>query len=160
MNKVLAFLEANGIKYTLHQHQAVFTTEEAKVHTGDIPGLACKNILLRNRKKSRYFLLVLPADKVINIKLFGAVVGEKSLSFASREALMEKLGLTPGAVSPFGLINDFSHAVEVFLDENVFEAPVVTFHPNVNTATLELEKQMFHQYLDVLEQKITVLTFE
>ena len=157
MKKVLNFLSLHDIEYVLHEHEAVFTTEEAKAHAGDIPGLACKNLLLRNRKKTRYFLLVLPADKPTNIKEFAGRVGAKNLSFASADALMEKLGLTPGSVSPFGLINDTAGSVELFVDQEVMDAAIVTFHPNINTATLELTKQMFRKYLEVLGCGYSVL---
>ena len=156
MKQVLIFLKENNIQYILHKHPAVFTCAEAELHTGNIPGLACKNLFLRNRKKSRYFLLVLPASMPTNLKAFGSAVGEKSISFASSDVLYEKLGLAPGSVSPFGLINDPKLSVELFIHPSISDAPIVTFHPNVNTATLELTQEMFRKYLDVIGHSANV----
>lgn len=157
MEETIQFLAQHNIEYTLHEHIAVFTCEEADEHCGDIPGLACKNLLIRNRKKSRFFLLILPNDMQTDIKNFSLSVGEKNMSFANSDLLMAKLGLKPGSVSPFGLINDTENTVEVFIHRKVHEADIVTFHPNVNTATLELTKGMFHQYLDIVKQSVTII---
>src|SRR3990167_8246235 len=106
MTHVEDFLKSHNIQYALHEHPAVSTCEEAEKYCGDIPGLACKNLLLRDKKGRRYFLFVLPAEKRADLKQIGEIVGEKRVSFANAEALKEKLGLEPGAVSPFGLLND------------------------------------------------------
>jgi Ala-tRNA(Pro) deacylase len=157
MNDVNQFLSANNIEFTLHEHPAVYTCEEAEKHCGDIPGIACKNLLLRNKKGKRYFLVVLPAKKQTDLKKFANIVGENKISFASSELLKEKLGLEPGAVSPFGLINDTNKSVEVYIDSDIYNAETVSFHPNVNTATLELSKDMFRKFLRAIEHKITVI---
>ena len=157
MEETIQFLSRHNIEYVLHKHMAVFTCEEAEANCGDIPGMACKNLLLRNRKKSRFFLLILPHDMQTAIKKFSLSVGEKNLSFANSDILMEKLGLTPGSVSPFGLLNDTENAVEVFIHQKVYNAEIITFHPNINTATLELTRGMFHEYLDKIEQQVTII---
>ena len=157
MEKVLSYLGDHNIGYTLHEHIAVFTCEEAKAHAGDIPGMACKNLLLRNRKKTRFILLVLPANKKTDIKAFSLSIGEKNLSFTSSDLLMEKLGLEPGSVSPFGLINDVDNTVDLYIHREVYDASIVTFHPNINTATLELTREMFHRYLGGLVQEVEVM---
>src|SRR3989338_807524 len=137
MTNVEKYLQDNQIKYVLHEHPAVYTCEEAEKFCGDIPGLACKNLLLKDKKGRRYFLIVLPAEKRADLKQIGKTVGEKRVCFAHAEALEEKLGLEPGAVSPFGLLNDKNLDVEVFIDEEVYNADIVSFHPNRNTASLE-----------------------
>ena len=81
-NNVEQYLQANQIKYVLHEHPAVFTCEEAEKYCGDIPGLPCKNLLLRDKKKRRYFLLILPAEKRADLKKIGETVGESKVSFA------------------------------------------------------------------------------
>ena len=133
------FLELHQITATLHEHPAVFTCEEAEIHCAHIPGLACKNLFLKG-KSGRYFLLILPANKRTDLKKFAQTVGETKVSFASPEAMKEKLHLEPGSVSPFGLINDTEKSVEVHIDKEVHDAAIVGFHPNRNTATLELSK--------------------
>jgi len=157
MDSVKQFLTSNHIEYTLHEHPAVYTVEEAEKYRGDIKGLACKNLFLRDQKKRRFFLLVLPAKKQTDLKKFSRAGDTGKLSFASKELLFEKLGLDPGAVSPFGLINDRTHEVEVFVDKEVYDADSVGFHPNINTATLELTGEMFRKYLSILRHEIRVI---
>lgn len=157
MTNVEEYLQDNQIKYVLHEHPAVYTCEEAEKHCGDIPGLACKNLLLKDKKGRRYFLIVLPAEKRADLKGIGKTVGESKVSFASPEALKEKLGLEPGAVSPFGLLNDKNHEVEVYVDEKVYNADIVSFHPNRNTASLELTGEMFRKFLQAIENKVHVI---
>ncbi len=151
------FLDSQQIKYVLHEHPAVFTCEEAEKYCADIPGLPCKNLLLKNKGSKRFFLVVLPAKKRTELKKFGAIVEEKKISFASAEALLEKLGLEPGAVSPFGLLNDKNNEVEVYVDKDVYDADIVSFHPNRNTATLELTGEMFHKFLQSIDNEVNVV---
>ena len=147
MLNVEDFLKSKDIKYVLHEHQAVYTCEEAEKYCGNVPGLACKNLLLQDKKGRRYFLVVLPAEKRTDLKKFAGIVGEVKVSFASPEILMEKLGLNPGAVSPFGLLNDNKKEVEVYIDSDVYNADIVSFHPNRNTASVELSGEMFRKFL-------------
>lgn len=143
------FLQSNRIEYVLREHPAVFTCEDAEKYCIDVFGLACKNLFLRNEKNNRHFLVVLPAAKRADLKKVGEIVGERRLSFASPHALRDKLCLEPGSVSPFGLINDINKEVEVYIDKEVYDADVVNFHPNRNTASLELTRKMFHNYLKI-----------
>jgi Ala-tRNA(Pro) deacylase len=157
MNDVTKFLSKNNINFTLHKHPAVYTCEEAEKYCGDIPGIEGKNLLLRSKKGKRHFLVILPANKKTDLKKFAELVNEKKISFASSKALKEKLGLEPGSVSPFGLINDSEHRVEVYIDSEIYNADIVSFHPNVNTATLELSKNMFHKFLQTIDHEIHVI---
>ncbi len=157
MQKVLNFLQSNEIDFVLHKHIAVFTCEEVDEHCSDIQGLSCKNLFIKNRKGKRFFLIVLPASKKADVKAIGRMVGQSGLTFANAGNLKDKLDLEPGSVSPFGLINDVNSEVEVFIDKTVFEAQIVNFHPNKNTATLELTNVMFKKYLGTLNNKIEVL---
>jgi Ala-tRNA(Pro) deacylase len=157
MNNATKFLSKNNIKFTVHKHPAVYTCEEAEKYCGDIPGIPCKNLLLRSKKGKRHFLVVLPAKKQTDLKKFTELVDEKKVSFASSESLKEKLGLELGSVSPFGLINDIENTVEVYIDSEVYNAETVSFHPNVNTATLELSKDMFHRFLQTVGHDVCVV---
>jgi Ala-tRNA(Pro) deacylase len=156
-NKVENYLKSNGIDFIKHEHREVFTCEDVEKYCPDIPGLSCKNLFLRNQKKKRYFLLVLPADKQTDLKKFAELAGDKKLSFGSADDLMEKLSLKPGSVSPFGLINDSEGVIELFIDKEVFDADIVSFHPNHNSASLELTKEMFHKFLGTLKNEYTVI---
>lgn len=158
MTHVEDFLKSKGIEFILHEHPAVYTCEEAEKYCGDIPGLACKSLFLKGKKSGRYFLVILPAEKRADLKKIGETVGDKQITFASPEALLEKLGLEPGSVSPFGLLNDKNHEVEIYIDQKVYDAKIVSFHPNRNTASLELSGAMFCKFLQAIENKTQVIS--
>ena len=109
------------------------TVEEAEAHWAGIDATHCKNLFLRNQKGSRHYLVVLTASKRADLRAVADQIGDGKLSFASPERLMTHLGLTPGSVSPFGLINDREHAVRVVLDRDFQTAARLAFHPNINT---------------------------
>lgn len=155
MNNVEAYLTLHSIEFRIHEHPPVQTCEELAQH--GVPGLPCKNLFLRDQKKTRYLLVVLPADQRTDLKMLAEQVGDKKLSFVNPETLMQKLGVEPGAVSPFGLLNNTKGDVELWIDRAVLEAPVVHFHPNRNTASLELTKKSFLQYLNGLGRPIQML---
>jgi Ala-tRNA(Pro) deacylase len=144
---VYDYLDNFGIEYEKREHPAVFTCEGATEYTGDMKGMHCKNLFFRNKKGKRHYLVIFDERKEVNIKNIGAKVGESNLSFASEQRMMKYLGLTPGSVSAFGLINDSENDVEVYIDMDVMSSEFVNFHPNVNTATLNLSKNDFHKYL-------------
>lgn len=131
------------------------TCEELAQH--GLPGLPCKNLFLRDQKKTRYLLVVLPAAQKTDLRQLAEKVGDKKLSFVNPETMMQKLGVEPGAVSPFGLLNNAEGDVELWIDREVLEATVVHFHPNRNTASVELTGEMFRRYLIQLGVSYTVL---
>lgn len=156
MKSVEEFLKNNNIDYVLHEHPAVYTCEEAREHCSHVPGAASKNLFLRDDKKRRYFLVILDSKKKVDLKALGEVFGLKRLSFASDNDLKEKLGLEPGAVSLFGLLNDQDNDVELYIDRDFYEEPIVNFHPNRNTASIELSNEMFCKCLKALNHEINV----
>ncbi|MEN8248369.1 MAG: prolyl-tRNA synthetase associated domain-containing protein [Bacteroidota bacterium] len=156
MADIEQYLHSNQIEYVLHEHPAVYTCDEVEEHLGALSSLPCKNLFLRDQKKRRFILLILPSTSQLDLKVFGKEVGDK-LSFGNAELLMDKLGLAPGAVSPFGLINDTQNEVEVYIDQAVYNADLVRFHPNRNTASLELTREMFHRFLETLIHKIEII---
>jgi Ala-tRNA(Pro) deacylase len=141
-------LNSIPITYTKHDHPAVFTCKEAEELCSDIPGGRSKNLFLRNRKGDVHYLLVIGAEKRTDLKSLATLVDEAGLSFASEKRLMKHLTLTPGAVSPFGLVNDKAHEVIVLIDTDLMENERLSFHPNVNTATLELSSSDFRKFLE------------
>lgn len=157
MKNVEHFLQVNQIKYVLHKHRAVFNSADGEKYCGNIPGLACKNLFLKNKKANRYFLLVLPAKKRTDLKKFTEIVNEKNITFANADELSEKLGLTPGSASPFGLLNDQNKEVEVYINQEVYNAVIVSFHPNRNTVSVELSYEMFHKFLRAIDNKIQII---
>jgi Ala-tRNA(Pro) deacylase len=145
---VVARLGELGIPFSRHEHPAVATVDEARRHWADIDATHCKNLFLRNQKGNRHYLVVLTASKTADLKGVADQIGDGKLSFASAERLMTHLGLTPGSVSPFGLINDRMHAVRVVLDRDLKNASRLSFHPNINTVTFTLAATDFARFLD------------
>jgi Ala-tRNA(Pro) deacylase len=141
-------LAALGIPFTRFTHPPVFTVEEAERYWADIPATHCKNLFLRNAKGSRHYLVVLGHSKKADLRALSAHLGDAKLSFASPDRLMRFLQLTPGAVSPFGLIHDSARDVVVVLDSELPGTDRIGFHPNVNTATITLPTRDFLRFLE------------
>jgi len=128
-------LENAGIAFTRHEHPPLRTVEESKGHRGDMVGTHVKNLYLRDRKK-RNFLVVAQEDREIDLKALQDKIGADRLSFGSADRLFEFLGVRPGAVSPFTLINDPDHHVQLVLDADLADQPCLFAHPLVNDMTL------------------------
>jgi Ala-tRNA(Pro) deacylase len=155
MVNVEEFLQKENIDYVIHEHAPVYTAEALEKLA--IPGLAAKNLFLRDQKSTRFLLVILPAAKKTDLKNLGVTTGAGKLSFVNAETLKSKLGVEPGAVSPFGLLNNAENDVEVFIDSEIMSATMVQFHPNRNTATLVLTSEMFTRYLSLIRNKINVI---
>ena len=145
---VAARLDALGIAYTRHDHPPVATVEEAVRHWADIPATHCKNLFLRNQKGDRHYLVIVEHAKRVDLRRLAEQIGDGKLSFASPERLKTYLGLTPGSVSPFGLINDSSRAVRVVIEGDLKAATRLSFHPNINTVTLTIAGADFTRFLE------------
>ena len=126
-----------GINASTTEHEAVFTVEQARALRGEIPGGHCKNLFLKD-KKGALWLVVCLEDAVIDLKALPALIGAARISFGKAELLSEVLGVEPGSVTPFALINDSSHRVNVVLDAKMMQHDVVSYHPLINTATVTL----------------------
>jgi len=157
MKTVENFLQSKQINYSLHEHPEVYTCEDADKYCKNIPGLTCKNLFLKDKKGKRYFLVIIPAKKQAELKKICETIGVSKVSFANEQTLQEKLDLKPGSVSPFGLINDKNNEVEVYIDKEVLEADIVGFHPNRNTATLELSGEMFKKFFKAINKEIHII---
>lgn len=155
MQDIYQILDDIGIKYDKREHPAVFTCEQADRYYDESMGGKSKNLLLRNRKGDVHYLVVLQSDKKLDLKKLETLFGESKLSFASEERLMKHLGLTPGSVSPFGLINDAEKAVKVVIDNDLWTYPKLHFHPNTNTASLVIATEDFKKFLDWCGNRVT-----
>ncbi len=154
MSAVERCLADLGIVCERHEHPPVATVAEAEHYWSGIDALHAKNLFLRNQKGTRHFLVVLAFTRRGDLAALGEYFGEKKLGFASPQRLLAHLGLTPGSVSPFGLLNDPAHAVEVAIDVAIRHAARVAFHPNVNTATLVLSGADFQRYLAAVGHQV------
>lgn len=143
---IFAFLSAHDIPFDRHDHPAVFTCEESEALDLQLPGADTKNLFLRDDKGKRYFLVSVRHAKRVDLKKLREVLGVKGLSFGSPEKLKEYLGVDPGSVTLLGLIHDAGHAVEVFIDEDVWKAESLQCHPLVNTATLVVPRSGMEKF--------------
>jgi Ala-tRNA(Pro) deacylase len=133
-------LDSLGISVKTYDHAPVFTVEEAKrVHDG-IPGGHCKNLFCKDEKGALWLIVALE-DSVINLKSAPGKIGSKRLTFGKPDLLMEILGVEPGSVTPFGLINDQHARTNVILDESMMTVEKLNFHPLQNAATTTIASQ-------------------
>ena len=145
-----AFLNGAGIPYEVHRHAALFTVDDSKALRGEMPGVHCKNLFLKE-KKGGHVLVVCQEDRAIRIKHLEKAIGAKRLSFGSADLLLEVLGVTPGAVSPFALFNDREDAgVRLIVDAQMMQASdagaALHFHPLHNEATLAVSADALRQF--------------
>ena len=123
-----------GIDHKTVEHEAVFTVEQAKQHRGVLPGHHIKNLFLRNKKEEMWLVVALE-DRTIDLKRLGEVLGAGRLSFGSPERLRTWLGIEPGSVTPFSVINDTARKVTLVLDSALREGGPINAHPLTNTMT-------------------------
>jgi len=155
---VAACLTELAIGYERHEHPPVATVNEAAQHWAGIDAMHCKNLFLRNQKGNRHYLIVVAHSKKADLRAVADQIGDGKLSFASPERLLTHLGLAPGSVSPFGLINDREHAVRVVLDRDLKSATRVSFHPNINTATYVVSASDFARFLETCGNPVQYVT--
>ena len=141
-------LDSLHIPYEYIEHPPVPTVEEAMKYWSGIESGHCKNIFFRNHKGDRHYLVILYYDSKLNIKELEQKLRQGKLSFASDRRLMQYLGLTPGSVSPFGLINDHSRHVHLFIDRTLLDHERLSFHPNTNTASLIIPREGLFRFLE------------
>lgn len=140
-------LEELSIPYIRYEHEPVFTIEEAMDLNISTAAQHCKNLFIRNRKGDEHFLLIIDENKRVDLRELARQIKSTSLSFASEERLLKFLDLTPGSVTPFGLINDTEKLVTVLIDKDLISCTSICFHPNINSTTIELTFENFVKYL-------------
>ena len=158
--KILNLLTAQNIKFQVIQHPPVYTAAEADRYMGAYDFVKTKNLLLTNRQHSQFYLVLLAENRRLDIRWFRQVVQTTRLSFASVTDLKAQLGLTPGAVSPFGLVNNTAHNVHLYVDSDVYRAKTIGCHPNVNTSTVVLDTADLWAFLAQYQFEAHPLDFE
>jgi Ala-tRNA(Pro) deacylase len=146
--ELYALLDKLAIQYEYHEHPPLATIEDAKIHWVDYDSGRCKNIFFRNHKGDRHYLVILEHLRQLDIHDLEKRLKQGKLTFASAQRLKKYLGVEPGSVSPFGLINDSEKHVHLFIDEKLNESDRLTFHPNINTASLVVSKSDFLKFLE------------
>lgn len=150
IDKVLNYLNKNNFEYSWYIHPEAPTIEIARLHWKQDGSKHCKNLFFRNHKGNRHYLVVLDCERDLDIHDLEKRLRQGKLSFASPQRMEKYLGLQPGSVSPFGLINDTENHVHLFMDKNLLEENALSFHPNDNHATVVIGVNEFMRYLDVV----------
>ena len=136
-----------GIAVTTHDHAPVFTVEESRHLHDALPGGHCKSLFLRN-KKGQCWLVVCAEDTEIDLKALGARLGAGRFSFGSAERLMQRLGVIPGSVTPFALINDREASIKVVLDQRMLRHDLLNYHPLVNHRTTAIARDDLIRFVE------------
>ena len=134
--KIYDLFKQLNIDYEKIEHPALFTCEDCEKYKIEFNGVDCKNLFLRNRNKSKYYLVSLPLEKRADLKVLQERLEESKLSFGNEEVLLEKLNITSGSVSLLNIIGVEKTDVTFIIDEEILKSEKVGFHPNVNTATV------------------------
>ena len=155
---LFAFLDAHAIAHSTLQHQAVFRVEEGQEIKDALPGAHTKNLFLKDAKDQLWLISALGETR-IDLKRLPETIGSARLSFGREQILYEALGVRPGSVTLFALINDSARAVRVVLDKALFEHKTVNFHPLVNTATTAVSLTGMMAFLEALRIEAQVVDF-
>ncbi|AMQ42420.1 prolyl-tRNA synthetase [Aeromonas veronii] len=154
---IYSLLDQLAIPYQRFDHPPVFTCEEASRLLPDLPAAKTKNLFLRDPKSERLFLVVTPEESRVDLKALATALGVKRLSFGSPERLDAVLGLTPGSVTLLAMVRDRENAVELVVDEAIWQAEQVQCHPLVNTATLIIRLDDVRRLLTHLDREAIVM---
>lgn len=150
-------LKRLGIETRTVCHPPLFTVADSQKLRGEIAGAHTKNLFLRDRK-DRHFLVTLGEEAVVDLKTIHSVIGASGkVSFGKPEALMEHLGVVPGAVTPFGVINDKAGAVTMVLDRALMEHDIINAHPLTNEATTSIAREDLVRFLKEVGHEPLVL---
>ena len=138
-NEIYEFLNNKNIEYELQEHEAVYNMEELSKIDLLYPESDAKNIFVRDDKKNNYYLITIRGNKKVDLKEFKNKYNTRRLSFASSDDLLNILNLTPGSVTPLGLLNDKESKVIFYIDKELIDLNMIGIHPNDNTATIWLK---------------------
>lgn len=154
---VKAKLEELNITYRMVEHPPAVTMDDANRFIEGEEGVKTKTLFLCNKKSKAYFLVVTDESKAVDMKQLEELIPAKGLHFCTEEKLMNKLGLPPGVVSIFGLLNNEEHDVNIILDRGILNETYITFHPNVNTATAFITIEDMYRFFDALNYEYRIL---
>jgi len=143
--RVYDLLDSLGISYRRVDHEAAMTMEACRSIDTALGTAMCKNLLLCNRQKTAFYLLMLPGDKVFKTSVLSHQIGSSRLSFADGEYMEQFLDITPGSLSVLGLMNDREHHVQLLMDRQLLSESQIGVHPCVNTSSLGLSMEALLQ---------------
>ena len=156
--RVYDFLDSLEISYQRVDHEPAMTMEACLEIDQILNATTCKNLLLCNRQKTAFYLLLMPGDKIFQTKELSAQLGVSRLSFASAEAMEEYLDITPGSLSVMGLMNDKDFHVNLVIDNAVLQGDYIGFHPCINTTSLRLKtSDLINKIIPAMGHKPTIV---
>ena len=158
--EIYHILEEKGITFEKLEHQAVYTMEDMDKAGITARGTVCKNLFLRDAKGKNHFLVTVPEEKRVDLKILAERIGSTKLSFASADRLAKYLGVEQGCVSPFGVLNDESGSVTVVFDQDLLFKGAVGVHPNDNTATVWLDFESLRRVIEEHGNEIMLVKFD
>lgn len=160
LNKELLIKKLNesSIDYDLLEHESLYTVKDSISKRGNTEGAHTKNLFLKNKKNNFYLFSCLENTKV-ELKKIGKALNIGNISFASKEKMNDILGVKPGSVSPFGILNDNENKVNFFLDFQIKNFEKVSFHPLINTFTITLKVKDFINFLIENNKKVNIFCF-
>lgn len=153
------YLAQLGITTTTVKHEPLFTVEQADKLASDIPGGHIKNLFLKDDNK-QLWLLVAEDHAKVDLKKVGQLLNARKLRFADADLLWQTLGVKPGSVTPFALINDPDHKVKVVLDKTLLDCAIINAHPLENTATTSISRDDFKKFLAATGHQVQVIDLE
>lgn len=156
MDPLLQLLNDLHVPFTRFDHKAVFTCAESEELAEPIPGAHTKQLLMKGKRTGKMLLAIVLHDKRVDTKALAKEYGDQGFSFASPELLLELLHVTPGSVTPFGLMFDLEKKIEVMVDEDAWAVGQFRFHPLINTATLVIDRAGFEKFLQHTGHGFTV----
>lgn len=131
-------LDSLRIPYSRVDHEAAMTMEDCAALSQALAAPVCKNLLLCNRQRTQFYLLMLPGEKQFQTSVLSGQIGSSRLSFAGPEDMEQLLDITPGSLSVLGLMNDPEHHVSLLIDQDILKQPAFGCHPCINTSTLSM----------------------
>ena len=157
IDQLTYLLKKRNYEFKLHKHEPLFTVEDSRNLRGKIEGCHSKNLFLKN-KKNNFFLISCDENSDINLKKISKSLNLGNVSFAKEEYLLKYLGIKPGSVSPFALINDKENYINFYLEDKLYNCKFVNFHPLLNTATITMKTSLFIKFMIENNKKIHIFS--
>ena len=157
--RVYDMLDSLGIEYCRIDHTPAGKMEACREIDEKLGVVICKNLFLCNRQKTRFYLLMMPADKPYRTRIFSKLAGSSRLSFGTPEDMERLLDLTPGSVSILGLMNDKDCTVKLYIDQDVLDGEYIGCHPCINTSSLRMKTaEVLEKFLPAVHHEYTAVT--
>ncbi|ASS40920.1 prolyl-tRNA editing protein [Eubacterium minutum ATCC 700079] len=143
-------LKELNIQYQLVEHEPALTTEQADKFIEGIEGVRTKTMFLTNKKKKKFYLVIMDDAKRLDMNKFKNIVEEKQIKMASEDTLFEKMLLPPGVVSPFGLLNNKDKDIQIYFDKEIMNEDRMSFHPNTNEKTIFIRTDDLFKFIEAI----------